>query len=190
MAPKKLTDLCLESVLWNKVLVELQQEVKEITTDGSVHELLQKLLRAETIIQEHASREKTKGNESNLGNISSRGSNCRRGANLSTELPHKPTENKNNSRRTDAEMSIRGIKCFISKQKAHMAKSSPKARKNPARIVVLDSSESTTDAGKQQPVDVDKLDPWMRTVTAEKENNEPAADTRGPSYKVNIVVEG
>ena len=50
MAPKKLTDVCLESILWNKVPVELQREVKEITTDGSVHELLQKLLRAESVI--------------------------------------------------------------------------------------------------------------------------------------------
>ena len=36
MAPHKLTDVCLESILWNKVPVELQAEVKEITTDGSV----------------------------------------------------------------------------------------------------------------------------------------------------------
>ena len=66
-------------------------------------------------------------------------------------------------------MSIRGVKCYICKQKAHMAKSCAEIKKNHARMVVLDSSESTTDAGKQQPVDVDKLDPWMRTVMAEKE---------------------
>ena len=47
-------DVCLESLLWNKVPVELQREVKEITTDGSVHELFQKLLRAEAVIQERA----------------------------------------------------------------------------------------------------------------------------------------
>ena len=52
MAPHKLTDVCLESILWNKVPVELQAEVKEITTDGSVQELLQKLIRAETVIHE------------------------------------------------------------------------------------------------------------------------------------------
>ena len=69
--PEKLTDVCLESILWNKVPVELQREVKKITTDGSVHEFLQKLLRAETVIQERARREKIKGNESNSGNSSS-----------------------------------------------------------------------------------------------------------------------
>lgn len=39
MAPYKLTDETLESILWNKVPIELQKEVKEIT-DGSVQELL------------------------------------------------------------------------------------------------------------------------------------------------------
>ena len=52
MAPHKLTNVCLESILRNKAPVELQAEVKEITTDESVQELLQKLLRAEAVIQE------------------------------------------------------------------------------------------------------------------------------------------
>ena len=89
---------------------------------------------------------------------SSRGNSHRRDANSTTELTHKPVENRNTSRRTESEMSIRGVKCYICKQKGH-SKSCPETKKNPARIVVLDSSESTTDAGKQQPVDVDKLDP-------------------------------
>ena len=77
MAPQKLTDVCLESILWNKVPVELQQEVKEITTDGSVNELLQKLLRAEAVIQEHARREKAKGNEFTTGSGRNQGSHKR-----------------------------------------------------------------------------------------------------------------
>ena len=51
MAPHKLTDGTLESILWNKVPIELQQELKEIT-DGSVQELLQRLLRAEAVLVE------------------------------------------------------------------------------------------------------------------------------------------
>ena len=51
MALHKLTDGTLESILWNKVPIELQQEVKEIT-DGSVQELLQRLLRAEAVFAE------------------------------------------------------------------------------------------------------------------------------------------
>ena len=52
MAPNKLTNVCLESILRNKAPVELQAEVKEITTDGSVQEFIQKLMRAEAVIQE------------------------------------------------------------------------------------------------------------------------------------------
>lgn len=55
MAPQKLTDAVLESILWNKVPVKLQKEVKEIT-DGSVQELLQKLLRAESVVEEQERR--------------------------------------------------------------------------------------------------------------------------------------
>ena len=51
MAPQKLTNTVLESILWNKVLVKLQKEMKEIT-DRSVQELLQKLLKAESIVEE------------------------------------------------------------------------------------------------------------------------------------------
>ena len=50
MAPDKLTDSTLESILWNKVPVKLQKKVKEIT--GSVQELLQKFLIAESVIAE------------------------------------------------------------------------------------------------------------------------------------------
>ena len=48
MAPVKLTDSTLKSILWNKMPVELQREAKEFTV--SVQELLQKLLRAESVI--------------------------------------------------------------------------------------------------------------------------------------------
>ena len=57
MAPEKLTDATMESILWNKVPIALQQELKEIP-DGSVQELLQKLLRAETTLQERERRSK------------------------------------------------------------------------------------------------------------------------------------
>ena len=146
MAPQKLTDVCLESILWNKVPVELQQEVKEITTDGSVHELLQKLLRAEAVIQERARREKAKGNESTTGSGRNQRSH-KRNINSSTELTHKLTETKSIPTRMESEMSVRGVKCFICKQKGHMAKSCPEARKNPARMVVLEGSgPDTSDA--------------------------------------------
>ena len=49
MAPSKLSDEVLESILCTKVPVELQRETKVITA-GSVQELLHKLLHAESIL--------------------------------------------------------------------------------------------------------------------------------------------
>lgn len=51
MAPEKLTDATMESILWNKVPIVLQQELKEIP-NGSVQELMQKLLHVEATLQE------------------------------------------------------------------------------------------------------------------------------------------
>ena len=58
MAPRKLTDETLESILWNKVPIQLQMEVMEVKeiTDGSVQELLHRLLSGEAVLQERASR--------------------------------------------------------------------------------------------------------------------------------------
>ena len=51
-------------------------------------------------------------------------------------------------------------------------------------MVVLKGTGSTTsDAVEQQPDDVNKPDPWMRTIIARKEKNEETANTRGPSSK-------
>ena len=67
MAPQKLRDETLESILWNKVPVELQQEVKEIT-DGSDQELLQQLLKAETVLAERKRRKRTLANSRRVPN--------------------------------------------------------------------------------------------------------------------------
>ena len=129
MAPQKLTDVCLESILWNKVPVELQQEGKEIATVGLVHKL-QKLLRAEAVIQVCAWQEKAKGNEFTTGSGMNQGSH-KKNINSSTELTRKPTETKNIPRRMESEISIRDVKCFVCKWKGQMTKSRPEARKNP-----------------------------------------------------------
>lgn len=46
MRSEKLTDSTLESMLWNMVLLEIQQKVEGVAT---VQEMLQKLLRAESV---------------------------------------------------------------------------------------------------------------------------------------------
>ena len=58
MALQKLKDKTLESILWNKIPIELQQELKEIPDAGSVQVLLQKLLRAEAAAAERKWRSK------------------------------------------------------------------------------------------------------------------------------------
>jgi len=51
MAPQKLSDANLESILWNKVPVKLQKEVGWMS-EGSLQELFQKLLKAEEKVKE------------------------------------------------------------------------------------------------------------------------------------------
>ena len=51
MAPQKLSDANLESILWNKVPIKLQKEVGPMT-EGSLQELFQKLLKAEEVVKE------------------------------------------------------------------------------------------------------------------------------------------
>ena len=51
LAPGKLSDTNLESILWNKVPVVLQREVGEMK-DWSLQELFQRLLKAEARVQE------------------------------------------------------------------------------------------------------------------------------------------
>ena len=65
MAPNKLTDETLESILWNKVPIELQKKVKEIT-NSFVQELLHRLLRAEAVLAECKRRSQTTGAASKL----------------------------------------------------------------------------------------------------------------------------
>ena len=55
MAPLKLSDAILESILWNKVPIKLQKEVGPMT-EGSLQELFQKLLKAEEVVKERERR--------------------------------------------------------------------------------------------------------------------------------------
>ena len=56
MAPTMLTDAVMESILWNKVPLTLQQEIKELLV-GNVQVLLQKLLHAEEEVVQERSRQ-------------------------------------------------------------------------------------------------------------------------------------
>ena len=60
MAPQKLSDANLESILWNKVPIKLQKEVGPMT-EGSLQELFQKLLKAEEVVKERERRSSHRG---------------------------------------------------------------------------------------------------------------------------------
>ena len=63
MAPQKLSDANLESILWNKVPIKLQKEVGQMT-EGSLQELFQKLLKAEEVVMERERRSSHRGSVS------------------------------------------------------------------------------------------------------------------------------
>ena len=117
IAPWKLTDETFESILWNKVPVELQKEVKEIT-DGSVQESLHRLLRAEAVLQERARRTSQQTSKK-----------CFTGVSVKFQNYPSPKVGQMSQRKQEqvasistTEMSLRRVKCFNSNQKAHLAK--------------------------------------------------------------------
>ena len=136
MAPEKLTDATMESILWNKVPLELQQELKEIP-DGSVQELLQKLLHAETTIQERERRKK-RVNQNRSPRTTTHRDNTLAGTLNKTPQrvdSNSATPERNPSQRDTrgqgAEMSLRGVKCFNCRKKGHLAANCPEPpRKN------------------------------------------------------------
>ena len=123
LAPQKLRDETLESILWNKVPIELQQEVRKIM-NGSVQELLQNLLRAELVIVQE----------------------LRSGRNQVNERPQtsatKDVITTNTISRRSQPTAFRGeasrqnIKCFNCRRKGHMAANCPDPpRKNTVETV-------------------------------------------------------
>ena len=55
-----------------------------------------------------------------------------------------------------------------------------------------ESAAETTESGNEQDLTTDEAkepDPWLLAVTAGGKENDGTANTRGPTYKVNLAVE-
>ena len=136
MAPQKLTDIVLESILWNKVPLKLQREVREIT-DGSVQELLQKLLCAESTVEERewwALEPRRKKDHGSLENVQQK------------PIPTSKTASSNGS--SKAELDLQAVKYYRCSEVGHLARDCQEPNKRMHRITASEKNDET-------------LDPWV-----------------------------
>jgi len=127
MAPQKLTDQVLESILWNKVPVKLQLEVKELT-DGSVQELLHKLLKAESVVEEW---ERRSSEVSRLGQRDQQKvseASCDSTPRESCSRAQEVSCGKPSAR---AELTMQSLRCFKCSKMGHLAKACPAVETGP-----------------------------------------------------------
>ena len=177
MAPEKLSDNILETILWNKVPVELQQEVKEIS--GSVQELLQKLLRAESVLAER----KRRTSQPRSVNRENHNPRHRAGETQQAAGTTEKTDTGTNRRTPQQHFGVNQV--FRTPNVTIVTKRGILPRiaqylSPPSRRVAIDSS-----------TDPEQDDLWMRTVTSEtKEPMDTHLATRGLTYKVDVVVDG
>ena len=196
MAPQKLRDETLESILWNKVPIELQQEVREIT-DGSVQELLQKLLKAESVIAERKRRNHTRQDTRETQAVRNRTTDRlptgRTAEGPQTNSTVDDTNPTNTLSRRSRQSMFRGeasrqyVKCFNCKRKGHLAADCPDTpRRNATEAAWVIEPGDITKSSEQQ-------NPWILTVST-SENTTTGMDgvlpRRGPTYKVVAEVDG
>ena len=119
MAPQKLSDANLESILWNKVPIKLQKEGGQMT-EGSLQKLFQKLLKAEEVVKERERKSSHRGSVTHefRGRYSQR----------TPVYSNNYTSSQQNTQReeNDAQMQkdyLKNIKCLRCGKKGHVAKS-------------------------------------------------------------------
>ena len=183
MAPQKLRDETLESILWNKVPIELQQEVKEIT-DGSVQELLQKLLRAETVLAERKRRKQSQATARRGLTRPTEEKDAGKDPNVKRESPRVIRSSSNSG---SAESSLQHMRCFNCQKKGHMKVNCPALKnKSCTRIITVEQAD-------QQPA---PTDPWICIVsvsgvaTVNDLSRVRVVSRKGPTYQVKVEVEG
>ena len=177
------------NLLWNKVPVELQQELKEIPDDGSVQVLLQKLLRAEAAVAERKRR--STGQKPKIVRDSDRTPHKH------FERPEVEKETKDGRRRTTGppEMVMKNFKCYKCQKKGHIAKYCPAGTQEDGKVgaVALSDDLGVENVDNDQTLSTEEL-LWSRVVT---EGNSSGGTSEvsnlslsGPVYKVDVTVDG
>ena len=200
LAPEKLSDANLESILWNKVPVVLQKEVGEIK-EWSLQELFQRLLKAEARVQERERRQQSESTVQLAGNITEGMKNVsidnrkrsvpaqtRNTSNAPTESI--PKSNRTHRDRSTGEMQAKNIKCFNCNEKGHFASSCPKGRLSRGSLRVhTDQIETMPD---EERIVSEEINLWTRVLTLKQSVEEESSKIHmvGPAYKVNVTVGG
>ena len=196
IAPEKLSDTNLESILWNKVPYTLQREVGELK-DWALQELFQRLLKAEARVQERERRQQISTS------VQSSSTTSKKNVPVPEDKGTRPLQSGRNFQpnprpqggtprgrfprdRSNVEMTSKNVTCFNCREKGHMAATCPKAQipKNVRMVTNQPKRETDTEAN-----------PWTRVLTlkdsvAATQGSTLYARSVGPAYKVNITVEG
>ena len=187
-APDHLSNDNLISILWNKVPFKLQKEVGEIK-DWSLQELLQRLLRAESRVEERERR--TSQATPRRRRLQADPSDSNQVTTTSTGRI-RTSADKSNDRQTSSggtrELGLKSVKCFGCHKKGHVVSECPDRKKvETARVIQADVE---THLPNQE---VAAIDPWIRVLTASKEDDiidDHSAKLVGPTFKVDVEVEG
>ena len=188
MAPDQLFNNNLISIVWNKVPVTLQKEVG----DWSLQELLQRLLRAEARLEERECSSKVNDWSKTRKPGGYRSVVLKKEATeKSVDKPPVSKATAGNSHREQAgtkgqdsrgssEMSLKNVKCFKCNRKGHMAKTCPSSETDgcASRVITTDSVPDPDE------------DLWSHALTSVDVSHLPQTSVTGPTYKVDVVVEG
>ena len=173
MAPEQLSDDNLLSILWNKAPYRLQKEVGDIK-DWSLQELFERLVRAEARLTERDRRVKADATRKTRKNM---------GMSEEEDVTPITTQRKSTTSKQgnqgSAETPVRNIKCFKCHHKGHVARDCPQTGTS-ARVIVTTEGISSDE------------ECWIRVgvLTAGSEPEKTAVSNAGPTYKVEVTVEG
>ena len=158
-APDHLSNDNLISILWNKVPFKLQKEVGEIK-DWLLQELLQRLMRAESRVEErerHTSQATPRQRwlQADLSDSNQLTTTSTGGVRTSTD--------KGNNRKTSTggieELGLKSVKCFGCCKKGHVVSGCPDRIKiESARMIQADVETHLPD------LQVADIDPWIRVL--------------------------